>query len=635
MVRPKDNGVITYTPLIPSENTPSQATDDSAVADKQRSLWARLGTVGILILGFGSLVLVLSVLPLAWLWAESLAAARGQRPSSVWLSVVKADWTTRIVTICTAFLRAVVTTQASVATTMFAAIILERVGAALADTPFYSIARAVNGSPGSLLWTPSMPLRGTGLSRVTFALIVLEVSVTTAVQVLSTLLVVDFGNVAFTDTTNVPNIRILNDSLEGPFDTWWSIPPAAVWTFAEHSEPFVSGHKYHDTGHTYRAFLPYTEAAQRTSLRYFRGPAPITDQRVVCVQPALRGLRLDARNQYCPRLSGQIAMMNGTYPMLQRTETQPYVQFTCALPGLVTRSTQEHGLTSLCWPRGVDWKVLVEDPLVIPGPVELEGTLAPGFPEGSTMFMLLDLVSTAAVGYHMVQDVRTITTNDSSPWMMVGNGTDVPVLRVTACMANLGVDTFTAAITSEWAGSEPSMSWNRLEQRYDTGTTRIQLGAVLPQRPLNHRGVLTLPPREEWERESLFSDEKATSFVSRSRPGIFTVALAISLQSPQISYETMLHYNQTANDGVILSSRDQVIQQSNAHDAHTVLFQDTLNQTQSPAIALQALLTRICQMIYYARLLRLDESEPAEMTFSREAVLRRIGWGFTSVLPCC
>jgi hypothetical protein len=78
--------------------------------------------------------------------------------------------------------------------------------------------------------------------------------------------------------------------------------------------------------------------------------------------------------------------------------------------------------------------------------------------------------------------------------VMVVNGTDSPALRVTACMANLGVDTFIADLHSDWEGSEPAMSWNRPAQRYSTATTRTQLGAVLPRQPLNDRGVLALAP---------------------------------------------------------------------------------------------------------------------------------------------
>jgi hypothetical protein len=630
MARPEDSGAVAYTPLAAPENAHNQAPGESALAKKQSSLSARLGIVGILLLGLGSLMLVLFVLPLAWLWTESMAAAAGREPSSTWIAVVKAGWTTRVVTICTAILRTVVTTQASVATAMFAGIILERVGTPLVDGPFYSITRALSGSPTNLLWIPSLPFRGTGLSAVIVGLIFIEASVTMAVQFLSTLLVADFGNGAFTETSNATNIRILNDTQMAPIEAWWSMPPAAGWTFAEQSDPFVLGPKYHDTGHTYRAFLPYTEAAQRTSLRHFHGPAPIVDQRVVCVQPALRDLRLDALYSAYPRLSGQIAIANGTYPMLQGTESQPYVPFTCALPVLVNYSPRAQGQTSLCWPNvGADWEVLVEEPLVPPAPITLNGTLIIGYPEASTMFMLLDLISLAAVRIGVVQEVRSVGNNEttSSPWVMVVNGTDSPALRVTACMANLGVDTFIADLHSDWEGSEPAMSWNRPAQRYSTATTRTQLGAVLPRQPLNDRGVLALAPRSDWQ--FLFDAETsfASSMLHATNAWTFTLALASSLRNPQSTDPTPVHRNQTVDPGVILSQYSTSLD-FNAHETHVRLFQDTLNQTQSPAVALQALLTRICQMVYYDKLLRLEQSGRAKTAFSHAALLPTHWTGF-------
>lgn len=621
MACPRDSGAVAYTLLMKPENAHSQApNNESAVSKEQRSLGARLGTFGILTLSLGSLLLVLCVVPLAWLWAESMGAARGREPSSSWIAVVRADWATRIVTICTAILRTVVTVQASMATAMFASVILERIGAPLVDGPFYSITRALYVSPSNLLWKASLPLRGTGLSTVVVGLILIEVSVSMGLQFLSTLLVADFGNSAFPETSLTTNLPILNDT-QTFSSGWWSMPPAAGWTFAEQSDPFVTGAMYHDTGHTYRAFLPYTEAAQRKSLRHFRGPAPIMDQRVVCVQPALRDLRLDAVSPVATRLSGQIAIANGTYAMLQETQSQPYIPFTCALSGQFSPD-QSKGQTSLCWPNhGSNWEVLVEDPLVQP-----MGSLNAGYPKASTMFMLLDLVSREATASGAEQEVHIVENNDnstSSPWVMVGNGTDAPAVRVTACMANLGVGTFTADLHSDWEGLEPALSWDRPAQQYNTTTTRIQLGADLTKQPLNERGVLALGPRSDWK--PFFSEAETAN--NGWNDWVFTLAIANTLRDPQSTGEGFIHKNKTADPGVLLSPTPTTME-FNAHEVHVNLFQDTLNQTQSPAVALQALLTRICQMIYYNQLVRLEESGHANVTFSHTAMIPTRWTGF-------
>ncbi|KID82279.1 hypothetical protein MGU_10388 [Metarhizium guizhouense ARSEF 977] len=507
---------------------------------------------------------------------------------------------------------------------MFAAIILERVGAPLADGPFYSVMRALNGSPSSLLLTPSLRLRGTGLSTAISALIVLEVSVTTAVQFLSTLLVADFSNGAFTDRSIATNVLILNGFPMQPGTAWWSMPPAASWTFADiwstrrpnRRLSVGQGTTIQGTRIAPSCPTPRRRSGHHCARSGARSPSWISESPVCTVQPALRDLGLDVQDISYARLSGQISVAIGTYPMLRATESQPYVRFTCALPSVMFVA-ETQGLTSLCWPRdGVGWNVLLQDPLVSPTPGTQDQT---GYPAASTMYMLLDLVAPAAI----------------SPVDMVGNGTDAPVLRVTACMANLGVDTFVADLHSNWDGLEPITSWKPSAERYNTTTARAQLSAVLPRPRLDRRGVLALGPRSDWQHffpqtYELPSNVSSNASTIVPPPGgvwTFAQALAYSLHNPQSSDRNPVHGNQTADRGVILSRHVHTMH-FNAHESHTSLFQDTLDQTQSPAVALQALLTRICQMVYYEALPRLNESGHAETAFSHVAVLPTRWTGF-------
>lgn len=184
------------------------------------------------------------------------------------------------------------------------------------------------------------------------------------------------------------------------------------------------------------------------------------------------------------------------------------------------------------------------------------------------------------------------------------------------------------------------MSWDQPMRRYSTASIRTQLGAVRPRQPLSHRGLLALSPRSTWQ--SFFPDIEIPSsinigmplsdieraFFSRAEDAwIFPRAIASSLINPHSGDSTPEHRNQSADFGVILS-RYPLQNAFNAHAAHASLFQDTLNQTQSPAVALQALLTRICQMIYYETLLPLNETDRAENAFSHAAVIPTQWTGF-------
>lgn len=83
-------------------------------------------------------------------------------------------------------------------------------------------------------------------------LVLTEVWVTAASQFLSTNFLSHFGSETFSqhnNSTNVSNLHTMNNA-----DIAWSLPPAATWSLAG-----LSG--FHDTGHTFRAFLPFEEEA--------------------------------------------------------------------------------------------------------------------------------------------------------------------------------------------------------------------------------------------------------------------------------------------------------------------------------------------------------------------------------------
>jgi hypothetical protein len=307
-------------------------------------------------------------------------------------------------------------------------------------------------------------------------LVITEALLTVAFQFLSTILISDLNDGVFTNMENSTEVRILQGA---------DFVQTGLWTFAELSEPFAEGPNFHDTGHTCRAFLPFEEEPQRTQLCKFHGPAPVTDQRVVCARPSLVDLTLDlSTGLLFWLLSGQMAL-DGPLLMLQDTEIQPNINFSCAVP--VAPRNRTIGATNLCFPNsGSNWTPLLEDPLV-EFPAILESDNPFGYPHRSTMSMMIDVISFHAMfyGVHAKHAVKTV--GNDGPWAMVGNGSDVEALRVTACMTNLGVKTFTVDMESSWKGKEPSMSWDREAQTYNSGTNRRQLGASLTPESLDNR----------------------------------------------------------------------------------------------------------------------------------------------------
>ncbi|KAL3463668.1 hypothetical protein BJX64DRAFT_298825 [Aspergillus heterothallicus] len=575
---------------------------------KPRSTWHRVDITSTLTVLIGFLLLFLAVTLLAIFWNDSIRAISGAEPATYWGQVVNAGWATRLVTVCTASIRTVVSLQAGVITALMAGIVLETSGVPLLHSPFYSILRAVKVAPDNL-WTatnfkPHMP-------RFVYALMLTEVLVTAACQFLSTIFLSDFGNGTFTQRSNSTNVNILNDTSSNG-DAWWRMPPAASWTFAELSGSFENRSGFHDTGPTFRAFLPFEEKAQRAKLRRLRGPVPVMDHRVVCASPIMINMTLDATVQDYVHLSGQIPTKNLTYPLIMDSDALPYINFTCKLPFLVNMDNNTVGETSLCIPNPgisnsrLNWTVLNEDPLIQPN----------GFPETSILFMVLDVLASATVVSTLGHSSAVHSLRADGPWSIVSTGSaPIESLRISACLTNLAMQTVIVGLNSSSDNPEPRTTWDRLTQNFNTEADRLQLGVSSPgtsasttatTTTITQRGILSLEPRAQWEtfhRPASVSGVDPTTFFRAVIPDL------------------LVFLNSSLDQGVVLSRTNIGVWRGNADKTHVDLFQDTLITTTSPALALQAVLTRITQMAYYDELAKLHSPVAATTAFSQTATI--------------
>lgn len=618
-----------YVSLVPLPPPTEEDDDGEDVGQrppkpKKKKTWQRFGLMSSIILLLGSAILLLVLLILWILWKSSMRAADGGPAETPWVYIFRANRATTLVALCTAGLRTVIGLQSSVATGMLAGIILETVGAPLLKAPFYSIIRAVSIAPSNLLPAVRSRPKNT-LSFLVYTLVVLEVLLTVASQFLSAILTTDFAEGTFANINNSTDVRIFiheRTRLDVTTANYWELPSASSWAFAESSEPFTKGANFDDTGHTYRAFLPFEDEAQRTRLRKLRGPAHVTDNRVVCAKPSLLNLgliRIRIRptipGAYRWALSGQITMETTIYPMLKEVEPQKYIDFTCALATPTGYTEVTVGESSLCAVDSRNWTILLEDPLVVPDfePGIHNSLDTEGRHPASTMFMILDIVSASSMqATHHDREGLRIVRNDG-PWVMAAGEQGVETLRITACMTNLTPKTFTVDIHSAWDNAEPRLSWDFQDKRYNTEAARRQLGASLIPESFEKRRVLTLAPKSQWQDFPNMTGIADTPFY-------FDEVLEKTLRRSHME-------NGSTDAGLILSEGNQRID-NNAHISHIHPFQDTLHDTKSPALALQVLLARITQMVYYEDFLRLDNKSAALVSFSSTALIPTKWTGF-------
>ncbi|KAF5127392.1 hypothetical protein E5D57_008322 [Metarhizium anisopliae] len=603
-----------YVSLVPLPPPAEEDDDGEDVGQrppkpKKKKTWQRFGLMSFIILLLGSAILLLVLLILWILWKSSMRAADGGPAETPWVYIFRANRATTLVALCTAGLRTVIGLQSSVTTGMLAGIILETIGTPLLNAPFYSIIRAVSIAPSNLLPAVRSRPKDT-LSFLVYTLVVLEVLLTVASQFLSVILTTDFAEGTFANINNSTDVHLFVNTIRRPDNTkYLELPAASSWTFAETSAPFTKGANFDDTGHTYRAFLPFGDEAQRTRLRTFHGPAHVIDHRVVCAAPSLRNVSLHRKGdeyEHQWTLSGQIALETAQYPMLKEVEPQDYTNFTCALATPNVNTDITHGESSLCllWPGNI----LLEDPLVVPFFQNISD-VAPekdDRPIGSTMIMILDIVHAHALQIPDYDREGLKVVSSDGPWVMATGGREVEALRITACLTNITPKPFIVDIHSAWDNAEPRLNWDYQARRYNTEAARRQLGASLIPESFEKRRVLTLAPRSQWQ-----DFPNATEIPEL--PSYFDDILLGTLK--WVNRE-----DETTNRGIVLSEVYPSVDY-NAYESHIHPFQDTLSHTKSPALALQVLLARITQMIYYDEVLRLDNKSDALVSFSSTALI--------------
>ncbi|KAL0937199.1 uncharacterized protein CTRU02_206930 [Colletotrichum truncatum] len=260
------------------------------------------------------------------------------------------------ITVASVIIRTAVGTLAAIATAMIASVAVERRGVDLHAVAQVSIARFSSSGPLTL---GLLALRSSTLAVVVRVIVVLLILSTFAVQFTSTLLLSDLEQsqiASFTQpmdnaytfagklgSTTFPR----EDVFLGYDNGLWGQRPQIAETFAEYSADSLASEGLDDTGPTVRAFLPIASQETRQSIVEYQGMAWATDSRVVCMRPELKNVRFCAPEEttgthICGsvRLDGSVAEAAG----LEWPERSDFANFSCPT------------LTSSQWPH-YTWQI--------------------------------------------------------------------------------------------------------------------------------------------------------------------------------------------------------------------------------------------------------------------------------------
>lgn len=581
---------------------------------KPRRFWEKLGIYNVAVLVLGTVAVAIALAFLFFIWGASTHGRQRSFPE-LWFSIVDKKWATRVVTLSSVLIRIATAAQLGVFAAILAALILERVGVATEDLPLVSMIRCLNSGPHSLALSVLNSFFTKALFPYSF-LIVLAIFNAFALQFTSTILLTDFGDIRVVmDPIEDTLIFGLNRDVStgtnsqgtnayGGLD-YWKTGPNTYQRFAEFKENGSRADNYVDTGKTLRGFPPHLMMDDRTYLRKYRGPMTVVDTRVVCVKPTVSNIslnvdvdRLETKGDD-PTIKGTFSW-EGTAPGLEADEKQSAgFELNCTIPSADGYKAKDW-LTSLC--------------SVGPGVGRLVGGIVTDkkddmYPDGHTSAMVL-LNATGSMKdwvYAIANDTKEGQIESSKPLWTYYTKSNVSI-GFTLCFVNPSPANYEAEASSDRDGEDEVLVWDSANATFDTSLIRQMYGATEKHYTLEDRRLLHLANKANWTLSSV--GEKwgiSTEDFIWDTLGRYDYAQAHSFFPDEAWY----HVGRTT----MFTSGG--LADYSVHRSHAVIFQDIIQETKNPALAVQTITTILLQMAYYDFLNEYDVAAPSKWQRSK------------------
>ena len=180
------------------------STAPSAPSHESRRVWERLGYLNLAILALGTVVVLLCLAFLIFVWIVSINAIDGGSSPPLWRAIVQFK-TARVITILSVLIRITTATQLGIFAAILAALLLERVGVQREVLPCISMIRCLKSSPNSL----ALSIYNSMLTRPFLPysfLLIIAILDALALQFATTILLTDFKNRDVVIRTTTRNI---------------------------------------------------------------------------------------------------------------------------------------------------------------------------------------------------------------------------------------------------------------------------------------------------------------------------------------------------------------------------------------------------------------------------------------------
>ncbi|KAF2690850.1 hypothetical protein K458DRAFT_382426 [Lentithecium fluviatile CBS 122367] len=608
---------------------------------------------------------------LAYLW-------NSDDSNKIWHRIVLANLVTRSVTLSAVILRITVSVQAGLVTSMLASLILEGAGICLLDVLEISFMRFANNGPHMLLWVYAKQVG----SAASFSLLAALALSTFATQFTSTLLLSDIASISTPNSSSGSGVRYgfapIIDPDESPpkyasigWTDYGTKIPQEFPSFGEYSAPAERKDGVDDTGTVIRSLMPITDKDSRQNLVSYEGPAFAFDARVACTQPHFLSLEncdeqsSDSDGTIC----GEVAPRN---PIDNAAINMNRTYFSCGLPSswfsdFEPTSSPQWTLCPL-WDWTTGGLLSALDPA---NNASLQHSWYPlyseeypdepfggtwGASDGKKSWVVgtgnAYLVLNTTTTYFSMEMNRSINaTTYVGPWTKIEYPETSEIFSTSLCYDALPPDytihqvqDFNVTLSKGAYRREPVVGVKAKNEGFDTTEVRKQLAAGLGNATLEERGVFQLSGEDllkavaekHFELSPLdpsYGINDALSFPVYQQSEIPTLPWvfgAVTTAWHTFTLHFCLYCEPIANEARTAST------------LHSSIFNEALQDTGSPAIALQAHLTTVLRQAYYTWLPLFDTSANATTVsyverlapVSRRGFLAVMGILATHVLVC-
>ena len=186
--------------------------DTRSAKDKRLPILLSIGCTGCIALVLGSALTLIALAFLVFLWTGEGPVPGGEQAFRIWRDIMLNGQIAQAVTLTSLILRVVSASQATICTSMVAALLLERRKIPLSCVARISAMRSVNGGPRDLLQIILSQLRGLAIHTESVLLSVLFISAV-GMQFSSTILVSDFDEASLIGYPNLSRINIATSEM--------------------------------------------------------------------------------------------------------------------------------------------------------------------------------------------------------------------------------------------------------------------------------------------------------------------------------------------------------------------------------------------------------------------------------------